>query len=94
MITAVYKSRRKTDTYVYVIKQEDEATNLDVVPESVRTPLGQLDYVMDIDLSTRDKLARVDIEALKRALDENGLYIQMPPTQEELTRLDETLSRL
>jgi len=94
MICAVYKSERKSDTYLYVIKQADQEKELEVVPEAVAKPLGQLTHVMDIDLSSRDSLARVDINELKKALDEKGLYIQMPPSQEDLARLDEKLSRL
>lgn len=94
MICAVYKSERKADTYLYVIKKADTDKDLEVVPEAVAQPLGKLVHVMDIDLDSRDSLARIDINELKKALDEKGLYIQMPPTQEELARLDEKLSRL
>lgn len=94
MICAVYRSERKADTYVYLVKQEDEDKTLEAIPESVAKPLGRLSHVMDIDLSSRDRLARVDIGQLKTALQEKGLYIQMPPSQEELARLDETLSRI
>lgn len=93
MICAVYKSQRKTDTYVYVVKQEDAEKDLDVIPEVVALPLGDLTHVMDIDLSSREQLARIDINELKKALQENGLYIQMPRSQEELARLDEQLSK-
>jgi len=94
MICAVYKSERKADTYLYVVKQAEQEKELEVVPEAVAQPLGQLTYVMDIDLSTRESLARIDINELKKALDEKGLYIQMPPSQEELAKLDERLSKL
>jgi len=94
MICAVYKSERKSDTYLYVVKQADPEKTLEVVPESVAQPLGKLVHVMDIDLSSREQLARVDIEKLKAALQEKGLYIQMPPSQAELAKLDETLSKL
>jgi uncharacterized protein YcgL (UPF0745 family) len=94
MICAVYRSERKSDTYLYVVKQEDEEKNLEVVPEAVAKPLGQLTHVMDIDLTSREQLARIDINELKKALEEKGLYIQMPPSQEELARLDEKLSKL
>jgi uncharacterized protein YcgL (UPF0745 family) len=94
MICAVYRSERKADTYLYVLKQEDEAKNLEVVPEALVKPLGQLTHVMDIDLSNRGRLARIDIDELRKALQEKGLYIQMPPNQEELSRLDERLSKL
>ena len=93
MICAVYKSDRKSDTYVYVVKQDDAEKDLDVIPEAVAKPMGQLTHVMDIDLSSREQLARIDINELKKALEEKGLYIQMPPSQEELARLDERLSK-
>ncbi|MBD3609994.1 MAG: YcgL domain-containing protein [Gammaproteobacteria bacterium] len=94
MICAIYRSESKTDTYVYVLKQEDEEMNLDVIPEAVRKPLGRLTHTMDLDLSARDKLSRVNIEAVKQGLQEQGLYIQMPPGPEELAALDKTLSNM
>ena len=94
MICAIYRSKRKIDTYVYVIKQEDSQTNLDVVPAVIHEGMGDLTHVMDLDLESRESLARVDIKAVKAALKEKGLYIQMPPSQEEMAALDVKLSRL
>ncbi|MDH5183832.1 MAG: YcgL domain-containing protein [Gammaproteobacteria bacterium] len=93
MICVIYRSKRKIDTYVYVVKQEDEAKNLDVVPETIHEGMGDLTYVMELDLESRESLARVDIEAVKRSLKEKGMYIQMPPSQEQMAALDEKLSR-
>lgn len=94
MICAIYRSKRKVDTYVYVLKQEDETKNLDVVPEVIHEGMGELTFVMDLDLESRDSLARVDIDAVKSSLKEKGIYIQMPPGQAELAAMDERLSRL
>lgn len=92
MICAIYRSKRKIDTYVYVVKQEDEAKNLDVVPETIHEGMGELTFVMELDLESRDSLARVDIEAVKLSLKEKGMYIQMPPSQAEMTAVDEKMS--
>lgn len=94
MICAIYRSKRKIDTYVYVLKQEDESNNLDIVPDVIHEGMGELTYVMDLDLESRDSLARVDIEAVKRSLKEKGLYIQMPPSQAEMAAMDDKMSRL
>jgi len=93
MICAIYRSKRKIDTYVYVVKQEDETKNLDVVPEVIHEGMGELSYVMELDLESRDSLARVDIEAVKLSLKEKGMYIQMPPSQAEMTAMDDKMSR-
>ena len=94
MICAIYRSKRKIDTYVYVLKQEDEATNLNVVPENIHEGMGELSFVMELDLESRESLARVDIEAVKSSLKEKGMYIQMPPSQAEMVAMDEKLSRI
>lgn len=93
MICAIYRSKRKIDTYVYVLKQEDEAKNLDLVPQAIHDGMGDLSYVMELDLESRDCLARVDIEAVKLSLKEKGMYIQMPPSQEEMAAMDANMSR-
>jgi hypothetical protein len=42
--------------------------------------LGKLEFVMEVDLSQRDKLARVDSKQVRRQLEQQGFYIQLPPT--------------
>jgi hypothetical protein len=41
---------------------------------------------MMLMLSPGRKLARADAKEVLREIDENGFYLQMPPTMEELLR--------
>jgi uncharacterized protein YcgL (UPF0745 family) len=78
MLCFVYKSLKKSDTYLYV-KNKDDFTNL---PEALRNMLGKLEFVMEVDLTQREKLARVDSEQLRQQLEQQGFYLQLPPTTE------------
>lgn len=85
MMCSVYKSAKKPDTYLYVPYDSE----FEELPEGLTSVWGEPELVMHIDLSKRDKLALVDIKELKARLDEDGYYLQMPPTQEELASLIE-----
>jgi len=72
----VYKSPTKSDTYLY-IKSKDDFSG---VPESLRQILGKLEFVMEVDLAARDKLARLDAAQLRQLLEHQGYYLQLPPS--------------
>lgn len=73
----IYKSLRKPDTYLYL--RERDAFGL--VPESVRAPLGELAFVMELALSPGRKLARADAELVRQNLAARGFHLQFPETQ-------------
>ena len=75
MYCYVYKSLRKSDSYLY-IKERDA---FDVIPDTLRTLLGRLQFVMELDLGGRDKLANADPAEVMRLLDTQGYYLQLPP---------------
>lgn len=70
----VYKSLRKPDTYLYL--REKDAFGL--VPEAVRLPLGQLQFVLDVELEPGRKLAREDVGVVMRNVGERGYHLQGP----------------
>lgn len=72
----VYKSLRKPDTYLYL--REKDAFML--VPESVRVPLGELEFVLSVDLVPGRKLARVDANTVLANLATVGFHLQGPPS--------------
>lgn len=49
------------------------------VPQVLLDMLGRLEYVMEVDLDQRDKLAQADLQQVKTALSEQGYYLQLPP---------------
>lgn len=72
----VYKSQRKADTYVYLAARDDFA----VLPESLRSQLGPLSFVLDVALTPDRKLAREDAAAVRANLASRGFHLQFPPT--------------
>ena len=75
MHCAVYRSAKKLDTYLY-IEQKDDFSR---VPERLLSMLGNLQWVMDIDLSQRDRLAHADPVLVKQKLAGEGFFLQLPP---------------
>ena len=73
----VYKSLRKSDTYLYL--RERDAFGL--VPEAVLLPLGKLEFVMELVLTPERKLARVDAAVVRENLAGRGFHLQFPETQ-------------
>ena len=56
MQCAIYKSRKKQDTYLYTATKDDFSR----VPETLLKLIGELVHVMDLDLSPERKLAQED----------------------------------
>ncbi len=75
MHCVIYKGNRKTDCYLYVQKKDDFTE----VPASLLSMLGELEFIMNLDLAGRNKLGYADIEEVRRLLDEQGFFLQMPP---------------
>ncbi|WP_455212402.1 YcgL domain-containing protein [Kaarinaea lacus] len=76
MVCFVYKSLKKSDTYLF-LKNKDDFAN---VPNALQDMLGKLEFVMEVDLAEREKLARVDSEQLGLHLEQQGFYLQLPPS--------------
>ena len=76
MQCAIYRSNKKTDTYLYV----QEEGNFSRVPADLLNLLGQLDLVMTLELTPDRTLARADPEQVRQQLDTQGYYLQLPPS--------------
>jgi uncharacterized protein YcgL (UPF0745 family) len=70
----VYKSLRKPDTYLYLRERDGFA----LVPDGVRLPLGELQFVLEVTLNAQRKLAREDVGVVMRNLQERGFHLQRP----------------
>ncbi len=82
MLTAIYKSSRKDQTYLYLVKRDD----FSAVPEALRQMFGTPVLVTVLDLAQRDKLAGADLEKVRADLADKGFYLQLPPPQEDLLK--------
>ncbi len=80
----VYRSPRKEEMYLYV----DKANGLQDVPEALLGQFGEPEEVMTIVLAPERKLARADVSEVLEKIEEQGFYLQMPPTAAELLRRD------
>ncbi|MCQ8878341.1 YcgL domain-containing protein [Pseudoalteromonas shioyasakiensis] len=80
MLTAVYKSKKKADTFLFVEKRDDFSK----VPEPLLAMFGQPHYVMIINLAKREHLGGADLNTVKQALTDDGFYLQLPPPEENL----------
>lgn len=76
----VYKSQRKADTYLYLAARDD----FQRIPESLRTPLGELAFVLEVELTPGRRLARGDADAVRQNLSTQGFHVQFPPAIHEL----------
>lgn len=79
MQCAIYKSRRKQDTYLYMAAKDDFSS----IPESLLRLLGEPVHVMDLDLRPDRKLAQEDAAEVLRNLRERGWHLQMPRREEQ-----------
>lgn len=80
MLCAVYKSRKKADTYLYINKRDDFSE----VPKMLLETFGLPKFVMLVPLHKPRKIANISIEKLTKNLKEKGFYLQIPPTEENL----------
>ena len=86
----IYKFSKKSDVYCYIARpgypdDAEELTDaLEVLPKEVRHSLGRASFVMHLDLSQTQKLARADIEVVRLKLKDQGYYLQWPPEDPSL----------
>lgn len=74
----VYKSPKDSEMFLYVRKLD----GLTRVPEALLERFGKPGLAMTLLLKDGRKLARVDVEKVKLALDANGYFLQLPPPKD------------
>ena len=76
MLAYVYKSQKRADTYVFLADRDDFAR----LPESLRTQLGALTFVMELELTPDRNLARENAAEVMQNLGARGFHLQFPPS--------------
>lgn len=71
----VYASRRKPDTYVWLCQQD----GFDVLPVSLQTLLGELRFVLEVELHPERRLPTEDTAQVIANLRAQGWHLQLPP---------------
>jgi uncharacterized protein YcgL (UPF0745 family) len=82
MLCTIYKSSKKSDTYLYLAKKDDFSS----VPKELLSTFGKPILVMPLLLKEGRELAQADIEKVKQALNDQGYYLQLPPPAEDLLK--------
>lgn len=81
----VYKGDRKPDYYLYLAREFDVSDTC--VPESVLSLMGELELVLEFELSPNRKLAQADPHQVLTDIESQGFYLQIPnkdrPDEEE-----------
>lgn len=80
----IFRSPRREEMYLYV----DKARGLDDVPEALLRQFGEPEAVMTLLISPERRLARADSTEVLTQIENQGFYLQMPPTVDELLRRD------
>lgn len=84
MLCVIYRSSKRDQTYLYVEKKDDFSR----VPEELMQGFGKPQLAMILPLDGRKKLVNADIEKVKKALTEQGLFAVTATTR----RFTETAS--
>ena len=79
MLVQIYRSPRKQEMYLYTAKSDGLAR----VPEALLKQFGEPDPFMLLNLDGSRKLARADAEQVAEKIQEEGFYLQMPPSPHE-----------
>ena len=74
MRSFVYRSARRADTYVWLAARDDFA----VLPALVRERLGELAFVLEVELDQARRLPRADPAVVRRNLAAQGWHVQAP----------------
>ncbi len=77
MLCYIYRSSKKRDTYLYLVEKD----GVNGLPDALCHLLGRLEFVMQLDLSKRNRLENADIAEVKQCLREHGFYLQLPREQ-------------
>ncbi|WP_438834455.1 YcgL domain-containing protein [Aeromonas oralensis] len=80
MLCAVYKSRKKAETYLFVERREDFSR----VPEVLMSAFGRPELVLMTKLDPAKPLGIASTSRVMESLQSQGFYLQVPPPPENL----------
>ncbi|MCP4270671.1 MAG: YcgL domain-containing protein [Gammaproteobacteria bacterium] len=79
MICYIYRSPKKSETYLYVTKKDEFSS----VPEQLLKTFGKPEFSMTVNLAKRNCLARENIAIVREQLTNDGYFLQMPPLESD-----------
>lgn len=75
MLCAVYKSIRKSQTYLFIAKRDDFSP----VPDPLLAQFGPPQLISMLNINLQTKFALAEAEKVLSAITNNGYYLQLPP---------------
>ena len=82
----IYRCSRKEDLYIYLAEKDDFSR----VPAEIMRGLGITEFSMELELTSKQKLAKEDVATVIRNLEEKGFHLQLPSD----TRIEAIMSRI
>ncbi len=76
----VYASRQRMETYVW-LRQRDA---FDTLPARLRNTLGELRFVLEVDLDASRRLPHEDVATVMAHLRGKGWHLQLPPANDRV----------
>jgi uncharacterized protein YcgL (UPF0745 family) len=73
----VYASQRKADTYLWLAKRD----NFEILPSTLVMLLGDLRFVLEVELDPGRSLPRENVEAVLENLRTQEWHLQLPATE-------------
>ena len=73
----VYKCLRKQETFLFVLKEDDFSR----VPEQLLKTLGEIEKIIDLELTPERTVARGEARYIMNDLLEKGFHLQLPPNK-------------
>ena len=74
----VYKGEKKPDHYLYLVEELDASAPPAQLPEAILSRLGELELVIEFDLTPDRKMPQADAKHVLESLAEQGFYLQIP----------------
>ncbi len=75
MLVDVFRSGRKSDTYLFLPRGAD----FQALPELLRKSFGSPELALSLQLTPERQLAHHDTQEVIRALETEGFFLQLPP---------------
>ncbi|OOF41170.1 MULTISPECIES: YcgL domain-containing protein [Rodentibacter] len=80
MLCAIYKSRKKPGSYLYIQKRDD----FSAVPSVLLEHFGKPELVMMFNLAGDKALRQIDKDEVKEKIASQGFYLQIPKQDDGL----------
>lgn len=79
LLCEIYRCAKKEGMYIYLSKE----SGLDSLPEALKKRAGKMELAMTLLITPDKQLARAKAEDVLTAIDNQGFYLQMPPSVSE-----------